>query len=95
MADRSSAAISSAFAATGGPKFSTSRRIGTAPRCSGPYNSHTKRLSARIAMGRSFATNAPSSSTRGTFPRRHAVSHGAPQTRPQMDAKGFGPRAMR
>jgi hypothetical protein len=28
-------------------------------------------------------------------PRRHAASQGAPQMRPQIDANGFGPRAMR
>src|SRR5690242_14308835 len=28
-------------------------------------------------------------------PRRQAASHGAPQTRPQIEASGFGPRAIR
>lgn len=48
-----------------------------------------------MEMGLSLATNAPSSSTLGTFPRRQAASHGAPHTLPQMDANGFGPLAMR
>jgi hypothetical protein len=40
-------------------------------------------LSARIATGASIA------------PRRHFVSQGAAQTRPQIDGKGFGRLAMR
>ena len=28
-------------------------------------------------------------------PRRHAISHGAAHTRPQIDGKGFGRRAIR
>jgi len=48
-----------------------------------PNRSVVVRLIARIDTGRSMV------------PRRHAVSHGAPHTRPQMDANGFGPLAIR
>ena len=48
-----------------------------------PKRSVTNRLSARIAIGAS------------TVPRRHAVSHGAAHTRPQIDANGLGARAIR
>ena len=64
-------------------------------RTSGPNCSQANRFRARIAIGRSWATNRPSASTRGTLPRRQAASHGRPQTRPQIDASGFGPRAIR
>jgi len=64
-------------------------------RASGPAISQTKRFNARIEIGRSCATNDPSSSTRGMWPRRQAASHGAPQMRPQIDANGFGPLAIR
>ena len=46
-----------------------------------PCRSVRKRLSARIAMGRSIS------------PRRQAVSQGCAQTRPQMLASGLGSRA--
>src|SRR5208282_4527891 len=48
---------------------------------SGPCRSVRKRLSARIAMGRSIS------------PRRQAVSQGCAQTRPQILASGLGSRA--
>ena len=64
-------------------------------RTSGPACSQAKRFRARMAMGRSLATNRPSASTRGTLPRRQAASQGAPQTRPQIEANGLGPRAIR
>src|SRR5581483_5958344 len=48
-----------------------------------PACSHAHRLRARIATGRS------------NEPRRQAASHGAAQTRPQIDGNGFGIRAMR
>jgi hypothetical protein len=54
-----------------------------AAKLSTPKRSVTKRFSARMDTGAS------------TVPRRHAVSHGAAHTRPQIDANGFGPRAMR
>ena len=46
-----------------------------------PNRSVANRLSARIAIGSSIV------------PRRQEVSHGAAQTRPQIDANGFGLRA--
>src|SRR6516165_4550564 len=54
-----------------------------AEKLSTPNCSVTKRFRARIATGAS------------TVPRRHADSHGAAQTRPQMEANGLGARAMR
>src|SRR5208337_4351593 len=48
---------------------------------SGPYNSHTKRFSARIVTGASI------------LPLRQASSQGAPQVRPHIDAIGLGERA--
>ena len=54
-----------------------------AAKLSTPNRSVTKRFSARIATGSSI------------LPRRHAVSHGAAHTRPQMDANGLGPLAIR
>jgi hypothetical protein len=48
-----------------------------------PYLSVANRFSARIEMG-SFSTT----------PFRHTSSHGWAQTRPQIEAKGLGPRAM-
>ena len=56
--------------------FSGNRSIGL--RDSGPWRSVRKRLSARMEMGES------------NFPRRQAGSQGWPQTRPQIEAKGFG-----
>ena len=47
-----------------------------------PKRSLTNRLRARIETGAS------------TLPRRHAASHGAAHTRPQMDGNGFCSRAM-
>jgi len=88
-------AISSTSAHTDGDQARTASRTASGARASAPYRSQTKRLRARMAIGRSTPMNAPSASTRGTLPRRHAASQGAPQIRPQMDAKGFGPRAMR
>ncbi len=46
-----------------------------------PKRSVTKRLSARMEIGASFS------------PRRQAVSHGAAQMRPQIEASGLGRRA--
>src|SRR4029453_6555022 len=54
-----------------------------AAKLSTPKRSVTNRLRARIAIGAS------------TVPRRHAGSQGAAHTRPQIDANGFGARAMR
>ena len=54
-----------------------------ASKLSTPNRSVTKRLRARMATGAS------------TVPRRQADSHGAAQTRPQIEANGLGPRAMR
>jgi len=48
---------------------------------SGPCRSVRKRFRARMEMGLSI------------WPRRHAVSHGCAQTRPQILAIGFGSRA--
>ncbi len=54
-----------------------------AAKLSTPKRSVTNRFSARMATGAS------------TVPRRHAVSHGAAHTRPQIEANGFGARAIR
>jgi hypothetical protein len=54
-----------------------------AAKLSTPKRSVTNRFRARIATGAS------------TVPRRHADSHGAAHTRPQIDANGFVARAMR
>jgi hypothetical protein len=43
----------------------------------------TNRFKARIAIGVSI------------LPRRHAASHGAPHTQPQVEANGFVSRAIR
>ena len=48
-----------------------------------PNRSQTYRLSPRIAIGWSIG------------PRRHAISHGAAHTRPQIEGNGFGRRAIR
>jgi hypothetical protein len=61
----------------------TSRRLARVEATSTPNRSVVVRLIARIDTGRSIV------------PRRQAVSHGAPHTRPQIDANGFGPRAIR
>ena len=64
---------------------SPSGRSGGAARPSGfstPCRSVTVRLSARIEMGWSMV------------PRRHFVSHGCAQMRPQIEASGLGARAM-
>jgi hypothetical protein len=92
-------AISSALPATGGracrSRSMTSEAGSDAGLDSGPACSQANRFSARMAIGRSLAKKRPSSSTRGIVPRRQAASQGAPQMRPQMEAKGLGPRAIR
>lgn len=47
-----------------------------------PQRSETYRFKARIAIGSSNTA------------RRHASSHGAAHTRPQIDANGLGIRAV-
>ena len=59
----------------------TSFSLSRSTMLSTPNRSQTNRFSARIAIGSS------------SFPRRQAVSQGAAQTRPQIEANGFGRRA--
>ncbi len=47
-----------------------------------PWRSVTVRFSARMEIGSSI------------WPRRHFVSHGWAQMRPQIEASGFGARAI-
>ncbi len=95
MKARSSTAVSSASAQTSGTYSRTASRTFPGGRASTPARSQAKRLSARMAMGRSKPTKRPSSSVRGILPRRQAASQGAPQMRPQIEANGLGPRAIR
>ena len=61
----------------------TSRQCSLALKLSTPNCSVTKRFRARMATGAS------------SVPRRQAASHGAAHTRPQIEAKGLGSRAIR